>query len=286
MGPEVIIQLVAELRSSFSVKELCSLLGVPRSTFYRWAKKNCQNYDEVEQAIIQLCQKHKRRYGYRRVTAAIRKMFQRNINHKRVLRIMRKYKLLSLARKKKQVFHSGKESVVCPNLIQRDFQASAPNQKWFTDVTYLPFGEKMLYLSSILDGYNNEIISYRISTKPDLSLALATLEDACKKCNPKGTILHSDQGGIYTSRRFQEAAKEKGIVTSMSRKGNCLDNASIESFHSQLKVEGFYTQNLKHTSNSIVLEIVQDYIDYYNHERIQEKLGYLSPVEYRRQTAS
>jgi putative transposase len=200
---------------------------------------------------------------------------------------MRVNQLLSKSRKKKkQVFPSGHEHVVAPNLIQRHFRADKPNQKWFTDVSYLPFGNQMLYFSSIIDGFNNEVISFRISTKQDIHLALGTLEDACKKWNPKGTILHSDQGGIYTSKRFQLAAKEKAIITSMSRKGNCHDNASIESFHSQLKTEGFYSQNISSTSNEIVLEIVRDYIHYYNHKRIQEKLGYLSPVEYRQQTAS
>lgn len=285
MGAEIIIKVIEELKSSFTVKELCSLLGIPRSTYYRWKKREETAKDEIELAIILVCQKHKLRYGYRRVTAAVRKMFKRNINHKRVLRIMRKNSLLSKARKKKQVFLSGKEHVVSPNLIQRDFKATQPNQKWYTDISYLPFGNQTLYFSSIIDGFNNEIISYKVSTNQDISLALDLLEDACKKRNPDGTILHSDQGSIYTSKRFQLAAKEKGIVTSMSRKGNCHDNAAIESFHSQLKTEGFYSQNVVSTTNDIVLEIVDNYIHYYNHERIQEKLNYLSPVEYRQQVS-
>jgi transposase InsO family protein len=110
-----------------------------------------------------------------------------------------------------------------------------------------------------------------------------TLEDACQKRDVSGIILHSDQGGVYTFKEFQRRAKEKGILTSMSRKGNCHDNALIESFHSQLKVEGFYSQSCLKTTNSIVLEMVKDYIHYYNHERIQENLNYLSPLDYRKQ---
>jgi transposase InsO family protein len=141
----------------------------------------------------------------------------------------------------------------------------------------------MLYFSSVQDGFNKEIISYRVSTKQHLALVLETLEDACRKRNTSGTILHSDQGGVYTSKKFQRKAKEKGILTSMSRKGNCHDNALIESFHSQLKVEGFYSQSCQQTTNSIVLEMIDDYIHYYHHERIHENLSYLSPIDYGRQ---
>lgn len=229
------MQVIEILRSSFLVKELCSLLEVPRSTYYRWKQQSEKGPNPIEQAIVELCRKHKYRYGYRRVTASIRKQLGQCINHKRVLRIMKANGVLSKARKKRKAFYTGQESIVAENLIQRIFQADRPNQKWYTDISYLPFGGEMLYFSSIQDSFNNEIISYRVSTKQDLSLALETLEEACQKRKVEGTILHSDQGSIYTSRRFQREAKEKGIITSMSRKG--YDNALIESFHSQLKVE-------------------------------------------------
>lgn len=276
------MKTIETLRSHFPIKELCSLLGVPKSTYYRW-KHQVSSEDPVEQAVIETCKKHKYRYGYRRVTACIRKQFQTAVNHKRVLRIMRENGVLSKSRKKRKVFYQGQDSIVADNRIQRNFQADRPNQKWYTDITYLPFGKQMLYLSSIQDGFNNEIVSFRISTKQNLQLVLDTLEDACLKRKVSGIILHSDQGGVYTSKEFQRRAKEKGMLTSMSRKGNCHDNALIESFHSQLKVEGFYSQSCRKTTNSIVLEMVENYIHYYNQERIQEKLNYLSPLEYRKQ---
>jgi putative transposase len=279
------VEVINELRSSITVKELCFILGIPRSTYYRWNQKDWRDKDAVEKAIIALCKKHKSRYGYRRITAAVRRQLNQKINHKRVLRIMRQNNLLSKVRRKKKVYLSGQESIIAENLIQRDFRATRPNQKWFTDVSYLPFGDQMLYFSSIIDGFNNEVISYKVSTRQDITLALETLEEACRHRDVQGVILHSDQGGIYTSKKFQMCAKEKGIITSMSRKGNCHDNAAIESFHSQFKSEAFYAQEIKNIPNGIVLEIVEEYIHYYNNERIQGKLNYLSPVEYRRQVS-
>lgn len=277
------MKAIEELQAIFTVVDLCSLLGVARSTYYRWKKKDWDSKDEIEQRIIDLCTRHKFRYGYRRITATLSKQLPQKVNHKKVLRIMKKHKVLSKVRKKKKVFLTGSDPVIAENLIQRNFKAIQPNQKWFTDISYIPFGNQMLYFSSIIDAFNNEVISHNVSTKQDLSLALTTLEEACARKNVSQTILHTDQGGLYTSKHFQRVANEKGIITSMSRKGNCHDNAAIESFHSHLKSEVFYSQNIKHTSNETVLEIINDYIHYYNYERIQEKLKYLSPIEYREQ---
>lgn len=133
---------------------------------------------------------------------------------------------------------AGESHLVVPNLLEQNFKAEAPNQKWVTDITYLPFEESILYLSTILDLYNNEVIAYKVSGTQNAQLVLDTLEMPCRKrSNTAGTILHSDQGAQYTSRAFQVTAKENGMITSMSRNGNCFDNAVIESFHSSLKSE-------------------------------------------------
>ncbi|GKW46945.1 hypothetical protein NCCP2050_26370 [Planococcus sp. NCCP-2050] len=134
-----------------------------------------------------------------------------------------------------------------PKLVEQNFKASAPNQNWVTDITYLPFGESMLYLSTILDLYNNEVIAYKVSDTQN-----AQLELACRKCHTAGTLLHSDQGAQYTSRMFQVVTKENGIITSMSPKGNCFDNAVIESFHCSLKSEKFATLERVSLTNAIV----------------------------------
>ncbi|NRS52159.1 IS3 family transposase, partial [Brevibacillus sp. HB2.2] len=167
----------------------------------------------------------------------------------------------------------------------RQFTASKPNEKWVTDITYLPYGQNMLYLSTIMDLYNNEIIAYRISDRQDVSLVLETLEEAIDTREAAGVLLHSDQGSVYTSYAFQNKAKEKSITTSMSRKGNCHDNAVIESFHSSLKSEEFASPKREILTNLMVMEKVENYICFYNQDRIQEKLNYLSPYEYGKQVA-
>ncbi len=198
---------------------------------------------------------------------------------------MQKYNLQCRVRLKRKNNIAGEMKVVVPNHLNRNFKASRPNEKWVTDITYLPFGQSMLYLSTIMDLFNNEIIAYRISTCQDVSLVINTLKDAAEGRDTNGIILHSDQGSQYTSYSFQRIAKEKGITTSMSRKGNCLDNAVIESFHSTIKSEEFYSQGREFLTNSIVIERVKNYINYYNRIRLQAKLNYLSPIEFREQVA-
>ena len=179
-------------------------------------------------------------------------------------------------KKRKQ---TGQPCYIAPNLFNRDFVATAPLQKLVTDITYLPFGQKQLYLSSIQDLYNGEIIAYSIGERQDTDFVLHTL--AQLNHVPEGCTLHSDQGSVYTSYRYQQAVKGKGITMSMSRKGTPSDNAPIESFHSALKSETFYLDNLKRTTTAIVEQTVKDYINYYNYIRIQTKLNNQSPVQCR-----
>ncbi len=147
-----------------------------------------------------------------------------------------------------------------------------------TDITYLPFGNSMLYLSLILDVYNGEIVAYKIDNKQGQSLVNDTLNQIDM---PENCILHSDQDSVYTSYSYYQLCKEKGIIRSMSRKGTPADNAPIENFHSSLKCETFYINNELNSSNQIVIDIVENYIKNYNNNRIQQKLGYLSPIKYR-----
>ncbi len=147
---------------------------------------------------------------------------------------------------------------------------------------HLPFGGKMLYLSSVLDLYNGEIVAYSIADRQDTSLVLDTLEQLPERTN---MLLHSDQGSVYTSQAYQSVVKGKGITMSMSRKGTPADNAPIESFHSTLKSETFYLEDLMCTTTAIVEQTVRDYIHYYNSIRIQAKLNNQSPVDFRRLAA-
>ncbi|PER88123.1 IS3 family transposase [Bacillus cereus] len=283
---EVVVELVELMKNEYSIKEICILIGIPRSTYYRW-KNKAKDIKEakLEQAILTICMTNHFRYGHRKVTALLKRKYNYHLNRKTVQKIMQKKSLQCRVKRKRRTWINGESRIVVENLLNRNFQATKPNEKWVTDITYLPFGTEMLYLSSIMDLYNNEIIAYEISNRQDVTLVLKTVEKAIKSQQKAEIILHSDQGAVYTSYAFQALSKENGITTSMSRKGNCHDNAVIESFHSSLKSELFYSQEKQIHSTSTLKQLIHDYIEYYNTERIQEKLNYLSPIEYKKQVA-
>jgi transposase InsO family protein len=206
---------------------------------------------------------------------------EQTINHKRVQRIMQMEGLQCRVKVKKRKA-IGQPAHIAEHLLKRQFQADEPMQKLVTDITYLPFGGKTLYLSSILDLFNGEIVAYSIADKQDTSFVLDTLHQLPDR---PGMMLHSDQGSVYTSQAYQDAVKGKGITMSMSRKGTPADNAPIESFHSTLKSETFYLEGLTCTTTAIVEQTVRDYINYYNSIRIQTKLNNQSPINFRRLAA-
>ncbi len=176
--------------------------------------------------------------------------------------------------------------IVAPNLLERNFTATAPNKKWVTDITYIQYGSSTLYLSSIMDLYNNEIVAYKLYDHQQTPLVIDTLNEALElRGYPEGIIIHSDQGSVYTSYAYQNLIKEKHGVSSMSRRGNCWDNAVIESFHSNIKSEEFQYTKFNSLNNLQVAEKVKEYIRYYNEDRILEKLGYLAPKEFGKQAA-
>ncbi len=166
------------------------------------------------------------------------------------------------------------------NVLDRNFQSDRPLEKLVTDITYLPYGQKQLYLSSILDVYNGEVIAFNDWRQAGhTDFVLNTLDQL--PTMPQNCVLHSDQGSVYTSYEYQKAVKTKGITMSMSRKGTPADNASIESFHSSLKSETFYLNSIDRTTTAIVERTVKEYIYYYNNIRIQTKLNSQSPISYR-----
>lgn len=260
--------------AGFSKKEIMKELNIRNrtqvKTWWRWYR-NGESYRFLQHVGKQYT------YGYRKITALINQCYTSPINHKRVQRIMQKHHLNCRVRPKKTT-RIGKPYYKTDNLLQRQFKASCPMEVLTTDITYLPFGHSMLYLSSIMDIYNGEIVAYKIDDKQDQSLVNDTLNQIDI---PEGCILHSDQGSVYTSYAYYQLCEEKGIIRSMSRKGTPADNAPIESFHSSLKSETFYINNELNRSNHIVIDIVEKYIKNYNNNRIQQKLGYLSSVKYR-----
>lgn len=279
MAPRVVIQLVEELSGKMTIGEICRHLGVGRSSYYRWkAQEGNETPKETrDRQIGELCKKHKFIYGYRKIA----ELFP-GACEKTVQRVMQKHGWQCRVKVKKRK-RTGQPAYVAPNLLARDFTASKPWEKLVTDITYLPFGQSMMYLSSILDVYNGEIVAQTIGFIQDTAFVLDTLHQLPDL--PEGCILHSDQGSVYTSYAYQKAVKERRITMSMSRKGTPADNSPIETFHSSLKSETFYLDGIHRTTNAHVIQIVEEYITYYNNIRIQTKLNSQSPVQYRQLAA-
>lgn len=252
-----------------------------RSSFYYHQKQSKlpDKYKIIKEVIKSIYHKHKGCYGYRRITDELQ---NRGIiiNHKTVSKLMNQLGLKSIIRIKKYKSYKGEQGKIAPNILARNFKANAPNQKWATDITEFNVSGKKLYLSPIIDLFNQEIISYELAERPVFNQVVMMLKKAFNKI-PKDTnlTLHSDQGWQYQMKQYQYLLKEKGIIQSMSRKGNCLDNAIIENFFGILKSELFYIKKFR-TIDELKTEIKQ-YIYYYNNERIKSNLNKMSPIQYR-----
>ena len=260
---------------------MLSYFPISRSSYYaRLAGlRRGDKYADIRDAIRTLVATHKGCYGYRRLTLELHKSGL-HVNHKVVMRLMKEEGLTCRVRLKKYRSYRGPVGKSVPNVINRNFAATKPDQKWATDITEFHLFGKKVYLSPVLDMYNGEIIAYAISEKPVLKQVLDMLERAFKvRPHSHGCILHSDQGWQYRHAFYQEALKNHGIVQSMSRKGNCLDNSVMENFFGLLKSELFYLQKFNSYEDFHVR--LEEYIDYYNTERIKLKLKGMSPVEYR-----
>lgn len=254
---------------------------MPRSSFYYHTKSNAaaSKYQDAEKQIRQLYQQHKGRFGYRRMTMAIRKIGSR-LNHKTVLKLMRAMKLQSLVRCKKYRSYKGQTGKIAPNVLNRDFKTQQPLQKWATDVSEFRVKDKKLFLSPIIDLFNGEIVSYNLSESANFKQITDMLNKALRKVNqPEGLVLHSDQGWQYQMKKYQQMLAEKGITQSMSRKGNCLDNAVMENFFGTIKSELFYLN--KYNSIDQLKKQIKEYIHYYNSDRIRLNLNGMSPAQYR-----
>lgn len=278
--------VVQKLRPKYSLTLLLEIAHLPRSSFYYHLKRlqKPDKYTEEAEEISTIYHENKGRYGYRRITTELhRRGFV--LNHKTVQRLMKQQGLVCRVRMKKYRSYKGEVGKIAPNLLNRDFHAERPNQKWVTDVTeFSLFGQK-LYLSPILDLHNGYLVSYTISERPVLSMVTTMLDKAFETI-PDGTglILHSDQGWQYQHKLYQRMLKAKGIRQSMSRKGNCLDNAVAENFFGLLKSELFYLQ--KFPSMEQFKQELIEYLDYYNNHRIKAKLKGLPPAMHRQQALS
>ena len=269
----------------FRLDLLLETARLARSTYYYQLKQldGDDKDKETKGEIQEIYYEHKGNYGYRRITLELRNRgFV--VNQKKVQRLMKLLGLSSqIRRKRKYSSYQGEVGKKADNFIQRQFEASKPYEKCYTDITEfaIPVSSQKLYLSPVLDGYNSEIIAYQLSTSPNLEQVKAMLDQSFTEEHYENTILHSDQGWQYQHQYYHQFLEDKGIQPSMSRKGNSPDNGMMESFFGILKSEMFYGYEKTFHSLEQLEQAIVDYIDYYNNKRIKVKLKGLSPVQYR-----
>ena len=266
-------------KEKYTISEMCRFFNVSRSGYYDYVKRMEQPDRDLPLAEqIQTCQTEVRQtYGYRRVQIWLDRQGVHR-NPKTVLRVMQKFNLLSVVRRKKYQ-HYGDCLHRYPNLLNRDFHADRPNQKWVTDISYIKTGQGFLYLSIIRDLYDNSIVAYKTGTEQNIHLVLSTIREAKRKEKATAELqLHSDQGFQYTSQAYFRLTQSYGITLSMSRRGNPYDNALAENFFSILKTECIYRARPRTYEEARLL--IGEYIYFYNYQRIQLKTK-LTPMEYR-----
>ena len=258
---------------------MCKFFNVSRSGYYAWTKRlDKEDKDKIVVDLIKQCQdKTRRTYGYRRVKIWLLREFGLVINHKAVLRLMNKYDLLSKSRRRRKWVQNTESIHKYENKWNRNFYADCPNAKWCTDISYIPTKEGFLYLSVIKDLYDNFIVSYKIGTQNDNNLVFETIRSAKKEITAE-LQLHSDQGFQYTSQAYFKLMQSYNITPSMSSPGTPLDNAPAENFFSTLKSE--WLNRLKPATMDDARGLIDDYIHFYNFERIQLKTK-LTPFEKR-----
>lgn len=277
-------KFIEEHRSVFSVEKMCQIFEVSRSAFYDWLKRPESKRKKDDRKLVKEIKRiHKESYetyGIRRVQAQLNEDgFQCGRN--RVARLMRDNAIHScLRRKYKATTNSNHRYPVAPNLVDQEFTATCPNELWFGDITYIPTDEGWLYLAAIEDTFHKKIVGWSMDKTMTRTLTISALEQAIGRHIPEeGLIFHSDRGVQYAAYDYQTALKENGIIQSMSRKGNCYDNACMESFFSTLKKDLIYRRKFK-TRLEAKIAIVEYIETFYNSKRLHSSLGYKSPQKY------
>lgn len=284
MRPEIKYTAIQRHKDKYPIKAMCRLFNVSRSGYYAFLKRQASpSRDQQLARMINQCQHDTRgTYGYRRVVIWLQRRGVR-VNHKTILRIMNKYGLLAQIRRRKKYQQMGQQLHRYPNRLNRDFTATRPNEKWVTDISYIKTPKGTLYLSMIRDLFDNSIVAYKMGTEQSINLVLNTIREAKAKETITAELqLHSDQGFQYTSHGYFTLTQNYDITPSMSRRGNCYDNAVAENFFSILKTECI--RRCKPKTVEHARHLVEEYIYFYNHERIQFKTK-LTPLEQRRQSA-
>lgn len=269
---------------------MCSVLEVNISSYYSWQRRGISKRDKENMMVLKKINdirkdKKKRCYGSPKILLQLNKMGLM-YNHKRIARIMRENGLFAILKKKHSYKKPGEEKKdIAPNLLDRNFNPSSPNQIWTSDITYIPTHSGWVYHCAVMDLFNKQIIGWEVSSSPNTELVINAIQKAIKRRNPsRGLMIHSDQGCQYTSEKYIAFIKENNFIQSMSRRGNCWDNACIESFFGHLKSEWLW--DFKFYSIVEVRFSLFDYIDgFYNTKRFHAGNDNLSPVEYEKKYA-
>ncbi|MCL6625068.1 MAG: IS3 family transposase [Alicyclobacillus shizuokensis] len=282
--PEVKYRFIHEHRFEFRVQKMCDVLGVSRSGYYTWLRRpvsgRAKRRRQLTRRIYQIFVRTRRLYGSPKITQLLRREGVR-VGQKTVARIMREHGLRSrVVRKYKATTDSNHAYPVHDNRLNQSFEAERPNQIWMADITYVPTEEGWLYVASIMDLFTRKIVGWHADSRMTKALVIKALEQAVCRERPKGPVLHhSDRGSQYASHDYQQKLREYGMIPSMSRRGNCYDNACMESFHSVLKRELVYQEKFK--TRDEAKRRIWEYIEvWYNRQRIHSSLGYMTPMEF------
>ena len=282
-------QFISAQKANFTVSELCHALDVSTSGYYAWCKREKSLRQLEDERLLELIQSifkaSRETYGSPRIFEALKELGYK-IGKNRVTRIMKRNGLIVLPRRgwRCVTTKANPNHAVAANELDRDFTASSVNEKWVTDVTFVPTDEGWLYLASMIDLYNREVVGWAMGENNDTALTLAALDMALEFNNPpEGLVHHSDRGSNYTAKDYRQALSDRGIQTSMSRKGNCWDNAVAESFFATIKKELIHRYRFKTRRQAAAA--IFEYIEvFYNRIRIHSQLGYTSPAQFRRNT--
>lgn len=285
----MIYGFIADHRHEFRVSKMCSTLGVSKGGFYEWMGRTespqKQRKEEMKDKIRQIHKQSKARYGSPKITAILRQDGIR-ISERTVTRYMKEMGIRSNTAKKYKATTNSKHNLpVYPNLLDQDFKVSGRGEVWVSDITYIPTKEGWLYLATVMDLFSRRIIGWAMSGRMTKALVIRALKRAFQTQAPtQGLIHHSDRGGQYAALDYQALLQANGITTSMSRKGNCYDNACIESFHSIIKKELIHHEN--YANRAVASRSILEYIvSFYNYERIHSYIDYLSPIEFEKRYA-
>jgi putative transposase len=279
-------------RSTYRVKKIAKILNVSESGFHAWAKRFVSSYrsekdrkrDDLATKVLDIFTENYGIYGFRKIKHELRRRYKIAVNCKTVIKIMRAAGIMSKVAtpQKEQTTDSNHNCPVAGNLLQRQFYAALPNQKWVSDITYIETKTGWLYHAAILDLCGRKVVGSATSERIDTDLVVAALQDAVNragKSNVQGCLLHSDRGSVYCSKRYQNLLKAYGIICSMSRKGNCWDNAPMECFWSKMKREWLNDFSFE-TREEASSEVFKYVWTFYNRKRIHETNGYMTPDEY------